>query len=162
MVEGAGGRETLIAALGNSLMGDDGAGPAVLEELARRGAGQHARLCDVGAAGIDLLIELESVRTLILLDATAGGDSPGTVRVFRGAALFEYAEARGGGSHQPSLAETLRLAERLGMPLRTLALVGIAARQFELGQGLSPEVAAAVPRAADEAERLLAEAAGAG
>lgn len=157
MAQGTDPRRTLIAALGNPLMGDDGAGAAVLEELRRRGAGQRARLCDVGAAGVDLLIELEGVDTLVLLDAVAGEDPPGTVRVFRGGELFQYAEGRGGGSHQPSLAETLRLAERLGMPLRRLALVGIAAAQFGLGQPLSPEVAAAVTRAAEEALRLLDE-----
>jgi hydrogenase maturation protease len=162
MAEGQGARGTLIAALGNPLMGDDGAGRAILEELRRRGAEQRARLCDIGAAGVDLLIELQEERALILLDAVAGADPPGTVRVFRNAELFEYAEARGGGSHQPSLADTLRLGGRLGMSLRMLALVGITARQFELGQGLSPEVAAAVPGAAEQAEKLLSEAASPG
>jgi len=162
MAEGPGARDTLIAALGNPLMGDDGAGRAILEELRRGGAEQRARLCDVGAAGVDLLIELKEERALILLDAVASADPPGTVRVFRNGELFEYAETRGGGSHQPSLADTLRLGERLGMSLRMLALVGITARQFELGQGLSPEVAAAVPRAAAEAERLVSEAAALG
>ena len=162
MAEGKGAPGTLIAALGNPLMGDDGAGLAILEELRRRGAEQRARLCDVGAAGVDLLIELNEESALILLDAIAGADPPGTVRVFRNAELFEYAETRGGGSHQPSLAGTLRLGDRLGMRPKMLALVGIVARQFELGQGLSPEVAAAVPRAAEQAERLLSEAASLG
>lgn len=157
MAEAADRRRALIAALGNPLMGDDGAGPAILSELARRGAEKRARLCDVGAAGADLLIELESEDVLILLDAIAGADAPGKVRVFRGEELFRYAESRGGGSHQPSLADTLRMAERLGMRLKHLALVGIAAQQFELGEGLSPAVAAAVPLAAGEAERLLDE-----
>ncbi|MFZ5929398.1 MAG: hydrogenase maturation protease [Acidobacteriota bacterium] len=157
MAEGSDPRQTLIAALGNPLMGDDGAGAAVLEELRRRGAARRARLCNVGAAGVDLLLELESVGALILLDAVAGAEAPGTVRVFRDAELFGYAESRGGGSHQPSLADTLRMAERLGIRLKTAALVGIAAAQFELGRPLSPEVAAAVPQAADAAERLLDE-----
>lgn len=157
MAEAADPRCTLIAALGNTLMGDDAAGPAVLAELARRGAQQRARLCEVGMAGVDLLIELENSDTLILLDAVAGTDAPGTVRVFRGEELFQYAESRGGGSHQPSLADTLRMAEKLGIRLKHLALVGIAAAQFELGQPLSDEVRAAIARAAEEAEKLLAE-----
>lgn len=162
VAEAADPRRALIAALGNALMGDDGAGPAVLSELARRGAERRARLCEVGMAGVDLLIELESAGTLILLDAMAGAEAPGTVRVFRGEELFRYAESRGGGSHQPSLADTLRMAERLGMRLKHLALVGIAAAQFELGRPLSEEVRAAIPRAADEAERLLDEFASSG
>lgn len=157
MAEAADPRRTLIAALGNALMGDDAAGPSVLAELARRGAERRARLCEVGMAGVDLLIELENTDALILLDAIASTDPPGTVRVFRGGELFVYAESRGGGSHQPSLADTLHMAERLGMRLKHLALVGIAAEQFELGGSLSPAVAAAVNRAADEAWRLLEE-----
>lgn len=157
VAEGADPRRALIAALGNSMMGDDAAGPAVLAELARRGAGERARLREVGMAGVDLLLELEAADTLILLDAVAGPDAPGTVRVFRGEEIFQYAESRGGGSHQPSLADTLRMAERLGMRLRHLALVGIAAARFELGRPPSDEVRAAIPRAADEAERLLGE-----
>lgn len=155
MAERAGAARTLIAALGNPLMGDDGAGPAVLEELRRRGAAARARLHDAGAAGVDLLLELDGVETLVLLDAVCSGDPPGTVRVLEGDGIRRYAEERGLGSHQPSLAGTLRLAEQLGLLPRRIAVVGIAARQFGLGAGLSSEVAAAVPAAADAAARLL-------
>jgi hydrogenase maturation protease len=145
----------LIAALGNPLMGDDGVGAAVLEELRRRGAQARARLHDAGAAGVDLLLELEGVHTLVLLDAVCSGAPPGTVRVLEGDEIHRYAEQRGLGSHQPSLAGTLRLAGQLGLLPPRIAVVGIEARQFALGAGLSPEVAAAVPAAAAEVARLL-------
>lgn len=157
MAEAAGKRKPVIAALGNALMGDDGAGAAVLEELRRRGAERRARLCDVGAAGVDLLLELEGAPALVMLDAMASEDPPGTVRVFAGEEIFAYAARRGGGSHQPSLTDTLRLGRQIGLLPPRIALVGIAARQFEFGGGLSPEVAAAVPEAAACALRLLEE-----
>lgn len=159
MAEGAGAAGTLIAALGNPLMGDDGAGAAVLEELRRRGVPAGVRLYDAGAAGIDLLMELEGVNTLILLDALASEDPAGTVRVLEGEEIFHYAEGRGMGSHQPSLAGTLRLAGRLGLMPARVAVVGITARQFALGAGLSQEVADAVTRAADAVQALLGAAA---
>lgn len=155
MAEAADAARTLIAALGNPLMGDDGAGAAVLEELRRRGAEKRARLHDAGAAGVDLLLELEGVETLVLVDAVCSEDAPGTVRVLEGGQILRYAEQRGMGSHQPSLAGTLRLAEQLGLSPRRIAVVGIAARQFHPGAPLSPEVAQAVSRAADEVARLL-------
>lgn len=154
MAEGADAARTLIAALGNPLMGDDGAGFAILEELRRRGAGARARLHDVGAAGIDLLLELEGVETLILLDAIVSDDPPGTVRVLEGEEGLGYAGGRGMGSHQPSLRDTLRLARQLGMMPGRVAVVGIAASQFHPGAGLSPDVARAVAEAASAAERL--------
>ncbi len=157
MAEAAGKRKPVIAALGNPLMGDDGAGAAVLEELRRRGAANTARLCDVGAAGVDLLLELEEAPALVMLDAMSSDDPPGTVRVFSGEEIFAYAARRGGGSHQPSLTDTLRLARQLALLPPRIALVGIAARQFEFGAGLSPEVAAAVPEAAALAARLMEE-----
>ncbi|MGC8758697.1 MAG: hydrogenase maturation protease [Bryobacteraceae bacterium] len=159
MAEGAGAAGTLIAALGNPLMGDDGAGVAVLEELRRRGVPAGVRLYDAGAAGIDLLMELEGVDTLILLDALASEDPAGTVRVLEGEEIFRHAEGRGMGSHQPSLAGTLRLAGRLGLMPARVAVVGITARQFALGAGLSQEVADAVTRAADAVQALLGAAA---
>lgn len=158
MAEATGKPKPVIAALGNALMGDDGAGAAVLEELDRRGARQRARLCDVGAAGIDLLLELEDAPLLVMLDAMVSQDPPGTLRVFHGQEIFSYAESRPGGSHQPSLTETLRLGQQLGMLPHRIVLVGIAARQFELGAGLSTEVAAAVPEAARLVLQLLRDA----
>jgi Ni,Fe-hydrogenase maturation factor len=47
------------------------------------------------------------------------------------------------------------MAEKLALLPPRVALVGIAARQFELGAGLSPEVAAAVDQAAEAALHLL-------
>lgn len=155
MAETADAARTLIVALGNPLMGDDGAGRAVLDELRRRGAAARARLHDAGAAGVDLLLELEGVETLVLLDAVCTGDPPGAVRVLEGDEIRPYAEERGLGSHQPSLAATLKLAGQLGLLPRRVAIVGIAARQFGLGEGLSSEVAAAIPAAADAVARLL-------
>ncbi len=147
MAERADAARTLIAALGNPLMGDDGAGPAVLEELRRRGAEARARLHDAGAAGVDLLLEMEGVETLVIVDAVCSGEPPGMVRVLEGNEISRYAEQRGQGSHQPSLAETLRLAGQLGLLPPRIAVVGIEAKQFALGAGLSQEVEAAVPAA---------------
>ncbi|MCX7603719.1 MAG: hydrogenase maturation protease [Bryobacteraceae bacterium] len=155
MAEGTDAARTLIAALGNPLMGDDGAGAAILEELRRRGAAARARLHDAGAAGGDLLLELEGVETLVLLDAGCSEDMPGTVCVLQDEEILQYAEQRGMGSHQPSLADTLRLAGRLSLKPRRILVVGIAARQFGLGAGLSPEVQAAVAEAADAVARRL-------
>ncbi|MEJ5367156.1 MAG: hydrogenase maturation protease [Bryobacteraceae bacterium] len=155
MAEATGEDKPVIAALGNPLMGDDGAGAAVLEELRRRGVEERARLCEVGAAGVDLLLVVEHAGALVILDAMASGDPPGVVRVFTGEELFACALSRGGGSHRPSLTDTLRLGRQLGLLPPRIALVGIAAKQFEPGAGLSPEVAAAVPEAAARALQLL-------
>lgn len=157
MAEAGGRGKAVIAALGNPLMGDDGAGTAVLEELRRRGAGRCARLCNVGAAGVDLLLELEGAPALVMVDAMVADDPPGMVRVLSGEEIFAYAARRGGGSHQPSLTETLRLARQLGLLPPRVAVVGIVARQFDFGAGLSPEVAAAVPTAAARAAELVAD-----
>lgn len=150
---------TLIASLGNTLMGDDAAGAAVLGELRRRGLDSSAALKDLHAGGAGLLLELGGVDSLILVDAMLADAPPGAVLVFQDQQLLRHA-ARGGGSHQPGLAETLRLAAALGLAPARVALVGVVALQFDLGAGLSPEVERAIPRAADAVERLATPSAG--
>ena len=152
----------LIAALGNPLRGDDGLGAALLEELRRRGLGRRARLFDLGAGGVDLLLELEGADALILLDAVASDDEPGTLCVLEGEEIFRYAEARGASSHQPSLASTLRLARELGLLPSRIAVAGVAASHFDFGEGLSPAVAGALPQAASLVEQILHRWEGAG
>ena len=162
MAEAAGRGRTLIAALGNPLRGDDGLGAALLEELRRRGLERRARLLDLGAGGVDLLLELEGVGVLVLLDAIASDEAPGTLCLLEGEEIFRYAEARGAGSHQPSLASTLRLARQLGLLPSRIAVVGVAASRFDFGEALSPAVARALPQAARLVERILSRWEGAG
>jgi hydrogenase maturation protease len=145
---------TLILGLGSSLMGDDGAGLQVAE-LLLTDPFVTAR-ADVIAAGADLLRQMDRLagrKRVILVDAEACGQHPGRLSVVDGM-LREEPRQYAHSLSAPQAAELLRIV----MPfLRdasfTWVLIGVSS--VGIGREMSPEVAAAVPRAAAAIKELL-------
>ncbi|MGD0747909.1 MAG: hydrogenase maturation protease [Acidimicrobiales bacterium] len=156
---GAGPPHVVIAAVGNPLRRDDGAGPAVLEQL--RGELGDALVLGALASPLDLLGAWDGAGLAVVVDAVGGDVVPGEVRVVevdlrdpQGAPTRTAATA---SSHGLGVSEALRLALALGsMPARVV-LVGIGGDDFGEGVGLSPSVSAAVERAAQVVTGLVAE-----
>src|ERR1039458_3899273 len=127
----------LIVGLGNPLMGDDGVGPRVAESL----AGQVD--ADVLLAGTDLLRyagEMDGRKRVILIDAVES-DVAGTIVVTD----EDPPEGPLAGAHTLSAPSAVRLLRQLMPQVRfTWMLVGV--RSARVGEGLSPELAAALPR----------------
>ncbi len=146
---------TLIACFGNSLMGDDAFGPRVLERLEAAPLPAGTTLKDLQAPGVDVLLHLEGVERLILIDALASDDEPGTLRVFDRETLLEIPVDARSSPHQPSLLETLHMARALNLLPAEIHMVAVAARQFELGAGLSAEIEAALGAAVEAVLGLL-------
>jgi hydrogenase maturation protease len=96
----------LIVGLGNPLMGDDGIGAAVVDELLQRGLPPGVR------AGVapDVL-HLPSLwgreRNVWLVDAMIAGGPPGTIHVLEHDQILELDDHHG-SAHQLSLPESLR------------------------------------------------------
>ncbi len=72
-------RKTLVLGLGNILMGDEGVGVHAVRALEKRGLPACVELLDGGTGGFTLLEPLESADRIILIDAAADGNPPGTV-----------------------------------------------------------------------------------
>ena len=145
-----------IIALGQDAAGDDGAGPAVLEELRRRGADTRAELIRAPHAGA-LLALLDTPAPVVIVDAAVGG-SPGDVLHLRPPEL-RNATARPLSSHGLGVEEALALAllldpDRISPSIHIVAIVIAPPRPGD--DGLSPAVARAVPRAAGLALRIVA------
>ena len=83
----------VVLGVGNVMLGDDGVGIRVLEELRRRGLDDPAavpegtRLVDGGTLGLGLLDAVRGARSLLLLDAVNLGQTAGTVSVLCGDAI---------------------------------------------------------------------------
>lgn len=141
----------LVACLGSSVVRDDRVGEAVHARLAAdRRLPPGTRLVHLGLGGTELVDELRAEELLIVVDAVRIGARPGTVHV------IEWADVQGAlptraAAHDLGLPQALELT-RLLFPERAprrVVLVGVQGRCFdELGE-MSPEVAAAVDRAAD-------------
>ena len=72
-------RPTLVLGIGNVLMGDEGVGVHVVRALAAETLPAGVECLDGGTGGFILLEPLENADHIILIDAAADGNPPGTV-----------------------------------------------------------------------------------
>lgn len=130
----------VVLGVGNPLLQDDGFGLVVLEVL-RAGweIPEAVDLVDGGTWGMNLLPTIEDADPLILVDAIAAGQPPGTRITLERAELPRYLALKV-SPHQIDLREVLALAELRGrLPERTVAL-GVQPAVVENGVGLTPAV----------------------
>ncbi len=152
----------VILGCGNTLLGDDGFGPAVAETLAEhRLLPEHVCVVDAGTAASDLLFDMvlrpEKPKALFIVDAVqVPGREPGELFWLAPTAV-PSAKRADFLMHQFPSADLLReLAEEGGVKVAILAVqAGLV--PDEVAPGLSPAVAQAVPRAV---ELLLREVGG--
>jgi hydrogenase maturation protease len=155
----------LVLGVGNPILGDDGVGwcvaLAVGEHLAGA-AGQAAETVEVDCValgGLSLMERLVGYDRAILVDAFHGsGDPPGTVR----ARTLEEVPGREAShldaAHDVPLRVALAAGRALGATLpAAITVVSVEAEQVDtFDEGLTPDVAAAVPGAVRLVERLAA------
>lgn len=142
--------DALIICIGNDLVADDGVGHAVFSALAERELPANIHLKQLGLGGMSILHEFAGEDILVVVDAVQFGTDPGTLHV------MEWDDLPESGSHVSchgiGIREAVEVSRKL-YPENTpnkVYLVGIEGKCFDqLGQGLSPEVAATVDQAAD-------------
>jgi len=148
---------TVVVGLGNPLRRDDGVGPEVVEQLAR---------CAKLPPGVDLLADdrgglalmerLVGYERAIIVDAMIGDEGAGAVRVMP---LGDLLTAHSACTHDTSLMTALELGRLTGAALpgdAAITIVGVEVVEcLAFGEGCTPEVAAAVPRAVERVLELL-------
>jgi len=135
-----------IIGVGNVLVGDDGVGPAAVEELIRRGLPEGVCVYDAGLAVSDVLGGLDPEVPLIVIDALRAGGCPGSVYQGR---LDELSLIEGTLSgclslHEISVVPALRIEALTGRQFKDVTVFGVEPESAEWGDALSPPVAAAV------------------
>lgn len=149
----------LIVGVGNTLRGDDGAGP----EAARRLAAAWGEYSGAGDVRLLLLHQLApevaldlaqpDVQAAIFADAAAGR-APGEVGVARLYAVGGASSSR--HSHQVAPALLLAMAQALYGHCPPAWLVTVGGAEYAHGEGFSPAVAAALDAMPAVARDLLA------
>jgi hydrogenase maturation protease len=134
-------------ALGNAIRADDGVGLAVAQGLAALVPGLE--VLEVQELLPEHADALGAVDGVLFLDASVAG-TPGDVRASR----LVPRPARAAVIHTLTPEEILGLARALHGRAPPGALVTIAGREFAFGEGLSPEVEAALPLAREKAVEL--------
>ncbi len=149
--------KALVVCVGNSLVGDDAAGCAVYERLAREPLPGGARLLLLGVGGVSLLECLQGEKVLIVVDAVQLGGSPGTIHILDWDELPQRGPAAA-SAHAIGLREAIALGRLLSpeaMPRKVL-LVGIEGASFDtVGAAMTPDVIASVEKSAIEVRKQL-------
>lgn len=147
-----------VIGLGNPILGDDGVGHRVAQEIVRHvGADVVVDVSERG--GLALAEALGGCTYAIIVDAfVTGRQPPGTVQVYRLADLPDPVAGHTASAHDTSLATALAACQALGMAVpHEVYVVAVEARQVDqFCEELTPAVAAAVPKAVAAVVQLLA------
>ena len=146
-----------VIGLGRQTAGDDGAGPAVIAELARRGVPAGVELHQL-ADPSDLLPLVDGPGRVVIVDAVLGRPA-GRVLVLTPEALSAQATVPS-SSHGLGVGQALALARVLAVDAARpeVRLIGITIESPDGPRvGLSPEIALAVIEAADCVLRVVTQ-----
>jgi len=144
----------LVLGVGNLLLRDDGVGLELLRLLADSGVkDESVELLDGGTQGLALLPRLEGRRCLLVLDAVARGEAPGTVHV------LDDPPVGGSGPvpapHGGNTDDLLNAARLIGTLPPHVCVVGVEPAVVRTGLELSPDVHNALPAALAAARSAL-------
>jgi len=147
----------LMIGLGNPLVGDDGIGAALVDELAR--SAEWSRRADFMAGGCDLLRLADTMvgrEVVVVIDAVLGDAAPGTVSVH--VEPFGDFETCSGSAHELSAIQAIGLLKTISPRLRDtpFVLVAVAVRELRHEASLAdrlPEVSRRVHAALGPALR---------
>lgn len=135
---------TLILGLGNSLRGDDGAGPAVIEWLDQQALPAEVEAIDGGTAGLDIVSTLMEHERAIIVDAANIGRAPGAWVRFTPDVARLKDNNTALSLHSAGLAEALALGAALNVLPREIIIYGVQPKSTDWLPQLSDEVQAAV------------------
>jgi len=130
---------TLVLGLGNSLRGDDGAGPAVVAALLLLDLPSHVDVVDGGVPGLETVLLLQGYERVIIVDAADMGLEPGEWRRFTPDTVeLKSSENKLRGTlHAASLAEALVLGGALDVLPETLIIFGIQPQKIDWSPDIS-------------------------
>ena len=149
-------KSTLILGIGNTLLGDEGAGVHALERIRTMLAdGSDVDLLDGGTLCFTLLPTLESYRRLIVLDAAQLGGSAGAVESFEGRAMDEFLGRPRRSVHEVGLCDLMTMAQLSGCFPQHRALIGVQPEFIDWSEACSPPVEASLDEVARRAVEFV-------
>jgi hydrogenase maturation protease len=135
---------TVILGLGNSLRGDDGVGPAVIEWLDGQELPPGVEAIDGGTSGLDIVSILMGRQRAIIVDAANIDRAPGQWVRF----TPDVAQLKENGMtlslHSAGLTEALALGAALNVLPPTIIIYGVQPQNSDWSPQLSDEVRTAV------------------
>ncbi|MBE3039545.1 MAG: hydrogenase maturation protease [Chloroflexi bacterium] len=153
--------KTLVIGLGNPILGDDGVGWRVVEEIARKTANRPEVEVDcVSLGGLSLMERLTGCERVILVDSIFTEEKPiGTVSQFALSDIPDLTAGHSASAHDTSLHNALNVGRSMDIPLprdEDVLIVAIEAENvYDFSETLSPPVEAAVLQAVGAVLQLI-------
>lgn len=147
---------TLVIGLGNPILGDDGVGWRVAEQVRERlaivgeAASSRAEIDCASLGGLALMERMLGYERAVLIDSIQSGVEPvGSVRTCRLEELPNPSAGYSASAHDATLLTALEVARAVGaaVPVRVDVVAIESQRSFEFSDRLTARVAASVPLA---------------
>jgi hydrogenase maturation protease len=141
----------IILGVGNQILGDDGVGIHVSDELKKRIKDPNITIDDAVTGGMNLLELLLGYDKAIIVDAVKSNE--GEVGEVKRIPLDNFSTMHSCNPHDVSLIEAIEVAKKMGekrIP-QEIIIIGIIMKEIpcEFGEKLSEKIEAAVPKAVD-------------
>ncbi len=151
--------KTLIIGLGNPILGDDGVGWKVANQLTTLIDPDSSVEIDYASlGGLSLMERMLGYQRVIIIDSMETGQNPeGCVKAFPLATLENPFAGHSASAHDASLMTALQAAKSIGaeIPSRVDVVAIEAKNVYDFSDNLSPEIEKAVPLAIEEVLKLL-------
>jgi hydrogenase maturation protease len=129
-------KKVAVIGIGNILMGDEGAGIMVIEELEKRRFSGDITFIDAGTAFFSIVSTLRDYDKLIIVDAVYGGGKAGTIYRF-GVDDVAAREDRGLSLHDFGVLESIQLERIVARFPRDVVFYGIEPESVSLSLNVS-------------------------
>ena len=135
--------KTIIVGLGNPILGDDGVGWKIAEEIRKQLPADDIDVACLSLGGLGLMEHLIGYDRAILVDAFATNDQPGSILILKLDELPNYSAFHTTSGHDTSLQKAIELGRSMGAKLpEEVEIVGITTiKVHEFTEELSPPVA---------------------
>jgi hydrogenase maturation protease len=144
----------VVIGLGNPYMKDDGVGIQAAKQLRHLDLGAGVMVFEYQTLELSLLWQFRGASKVIIVDALKSGGRAGTVSTYvitpRDGPLPALSSL-----HALQLYDMFDLANQAGLLPCPVTIVGVEPEDCNLGEGLTEEVSAALPRVVDAVVREL-------
>jgi hydrogenase maturation protease len=143
--------KTIILGVGNPILGDDGVGIHIANEVKQRIKDPNITIDEALTGGMNLLDLILGYNKAIILDAVKTNDGEdGVIKRFP---LGNFSTMHSCNPHDVSLKEAIQMAEKLGetkIP-KEIVIIGVSMKNLpcEFGETLSEKIEEAVPKAVE-------------
>ncbi|WP_108649550.1 hydrogenase maturation protease [Dongshaea marina] len=145
-----------LLGVGNSMMSDDGIGPAIVDYLADHYPDIKFGLIDVGGDSLKVLHYLEEeIEELLIVDSALMGLDPGEFDIFSPGEVISHKEIGAFSTHAGDVLKVIETGRRLGYPIPHIRIMGIEPVSLEQGMTLSDTLRWRMPEYARAAIREL-------